>query len=296
MAEATGIDSEERARYELLPFDGIYEQAAELPQPVRLTVTCSPMHGPDRAVQVASRLRELGHAVAVHVAARMVRDRAHLDLLLAGIADGGADDLFLIGGDIERPVGEYSSAGELLPLLAEHPQRPRAIGIAGYPEAHPFISEESLERALRDKSRFADYVTTQMCFDADAVRSWVERHREQGMTLPVLLGMPGRASRRQLLNMSVRIGVGPSLRFLRKQRGLRSLLSRRSTADRLYDGLVPLLDESHMNVTGFQYFTFNQLTETWKWHQTKLHAGVASIEKESRHDSNQPSGVPRCIG
>src|ERR1700683_3168298 len=102
MAEATGIESEDPARYELLPFGRVYEQAAELPQPVRLTVTCSPMHGPDRTVQVASRLREAGHAVTVHVAARMVRDRAHLDLLLAGIADGGADDLFLIGGDIKH--------------------------------------------------------------------------------------------------------------------------------------------------------------------------------------------------
>jgi methylenetetrahydrofolate reductase (NADPH) len=118
-----------------------------------------------------------------------------------------------------------------------------------------------------------------MCFDPDAVRSWVERHREQGLTLPVLIGMPGRASRRQLLKMSARIGVGPSLRFLRKQRGLRSLLSRRSTADRLYDGLEPLLDEPHMNVAGFQYFTFNELTETWKWHQNKLRAGGGRAER-----------------
>ena len=48
MAKPTGIDSEDRARYEVLPFASVYEQAAALPQPVRLTVTCSPVHGPDR--------------------------------------------------------------------------------------------------------------------------------------------------------------------------------------------------------------------------------------------------------
>ena len=282
MAKPTGIDSEDRARYEVLPFASVYEQAARLPQLVRLTVTCSPMHGPDRTVQVGSRVRALGHAVTVHIAARMVRDRAHLDQLLAGIADGGIDDIFLIGGDAKRPVGEYASAVELLPLIAEHARRPRAIGIAGYPEAHPLISDDALDAALHDKSRLADYVTTQMCFDPAAVRTWIERQREQELTLPVVIGMPGKAGRRQLLEMSARIGVGPSLRFLRRQRGLRSFLSRRSTANRLYDELAELLDASHLNVAGFQYFTFNQLFATWEWHQHKLRTGAGVDEGMAR--------------
>jgi methylenetetrahydrofolate reductase (NADPH) len=66
--------------------------------------------------------------------------------------------------------------------------------------------------------------------------------------------------------MSVRIGVGPSLAFVRKQRGLRSLLSRRSNADRLYKELAPALDDPSLNVAGFHYFTFNQLVETWEWY------------------------------
>jgi methylenetetrahydrofolate reductase (NADPH) len=72
-----------------------------------------------------------------------------------------------------------------------------------------------------------------------------------------------------MLKMSARIGVGPSIDFLRKQKGLRSLLSRRSTADRLYDGLAPLLDDPDLAVAGFQYFTFNELVQTWEWHQNK---------------------------
>jgi methylenetetrahydrofolate reductase (NADPH) len=235
-----------------------------------VTVTCSPAHGPDRAVEAAAGLRAVGHVVTLHLAARMVRDRAHLDDLITAMTQAGTDDLFLIGGDVERPVGEYSSAAELLPLIARHPQRPSTIGIAGYPEDHPLIPAEALDEALRTKSGLADYVTTQMCFDAHAVRAWIGRHRERGMTLPVLVGMPGRVARRQLLKMSARVGVGRSIRFLRKQRGLRSLLSRRSTADRLYEALAPMLDEPQMNVAGLQYFTFNQLLDTWRWHQHKL--------------------------
>jgi methylenetetrahydrofolate reductase (NADPH) len=199
----------------------------------------------------------------------MVRDRAHLDALLAAMAQAGADDLFLIGGDADPPLGEYASAVELLPIVAEHPQRPQTIGIAGYPEGHPLISDEELERALADKSRYADYVATQMCFDADILLRWIADQRRQGMTLPVVIGMPGKVARRRLLEMSVRIGVGPSLAFVRKQRGLRSLLSRRSTADRLYKALAPTLDDPALNVPGFHYFTFNQLIETWQWLQDK---------------------------
>lgn len=259
------VSAESRARFEVLPSDGIDAEAAELPQPVRLTITCSPVHGPDGGIDVAERLRPLGHSVTVHVAARMVRDRAHLDTLLERMAMAGADDLFLIGGDIDRPVGEYASAVELLPVVADHPRRPPKIGIAGYPEDHPFVADAELEAALRDKSRFADYVTTQMCFDAVALRDWVERHRDRGMTLPVLIGMPGKASRRQLLKMSARIGVGPSIRFVRKLRGLRGLVARRSTVDRLYEGVAPLLDIPQLNIGGFQFFTFNELVATWQW-------------------------------
>jgi methylenetetrahydrofolate reductase (NADPH) len=204
---------------------------------------------------VATELCGSGHSVTVHVAARMVRDREHLDALLAGMADACVDDLFLIGGDAEQPLGDYASAVDLLPVIAEHPQRPATIGIAGYPEGHPRVADDDLEHALREKSRLADYVVTQMCFDAEALQRWIERHGE----LPVFVGMPGRVTRRKLLRMSARIGVGPSVDFLRKQRGLRRLLSPRSTVDRLYAEI------ERLDVAGFQFFTFNELADTWEW-------------------------------
>jgi methylenetetrahydrofolate reductase (NADPH) len=271
MAEITPAD--DRARFEVLPFDDIVEEAARLPRAARVAVTCSPRHGPDRGLETAARLRRLGHSLTVHVAARMVRDRDHLDRLLAGMADAGIGDLFLIGGDIEEPVGEYSSAAELLALAADHPNRPELIGVAGYPEGHPLITEDELEGALSAKARLADYVVTQMCFDADTLRGWIERERERGIDLPVVIGMPGKVTRRKLLRMSARIGVGPSLDFLRKQRGLRALLSRRSTADRLFEGVAPLLGDARLAVEGFQYFTFNELLQTWEWHQTQEREG-----------------------
>jgi methylenetetrahydrofolate reductase (NADPH) len=255
----------ERARFEVLPFPSSLQEAAQLPEKVRLTVTCSPKHGPDRTVEIAAALRELGHQVTVHVAARMVRDRAHLDGILGAMADCGADDLFLIGGDADPPQGEFASAVDLIDIVATHPRRPSTIGIAGYPEGHPAIGDEALQRALADKSRHADYVTTQMCFDPDALVAWARRQRAREMALPILIGVPGKVSRTKLLELSARIGVGPSLSFLRKQRGIRALLSKGSTADNLYAKLATTVDDPELNIAGFHIFTFNQLLETWQW-------------------------------
>ncbi|MGH2877854.1 MAG: methylenetetrahydrofolate reductase [Solirubrobacteraceae bacterium] len=275
------------ARYEILPLGKSEAEAAQLPEPVRLTVTCSPKHGPDHSVEVAGRLRDLGHAVTVHVAARMVRDADHVDELLTRMAGAGIDDLFLIGGDADPPLGAYRSAVELLPVIAEHPRRPRSIGIGSYPEGHPLIDDATLDEALLAKSAHADYMTTQLCFDAGTLRAWVARQRARGIGLPVVIGMPGKVSAAKLLEMSARIGVGPSMAFVRKQRGLRSLLGlfRRSAPDRLYDALAPELD-GELQITGFHYFTFNQLIATYEWHS----------EKRSRASGRRPLTEPAARG
>jgi methylenetetrahydrofolate reductase (NADH) len=269
--------------FEILPVGRGEEEAAQLPEPVKLSVICSPRHGPDRSVAVARRVSALGHAVTVHLAARMVRDRPHLDRLLAEMARAGVEDLFLIGGDATPPHGPYSSAVELLPVICEHPHRPRAIGIAGYPEGHPLIDSEGLTAALEQKSANASYIITQLCFDAEAVLAWVRETRERGVDLPVLVGLPGVVDRRRLLEVSVRIGVGPSIAFLRKQRGLRSFLGpSRLTPDEVYDALAPWLDDPDLNIAGVHYYTFNQLLETWRWERQKRDRSALSEEVATR--------------
>lgn len=257
-------------QFEILPLGSGEEEAARVTEHVRLTVTCSPKHGPHRTVEVATRLRALGHTVTVHLAARMIRDRAHLDDLLGAMARAGIDDAFVIGGDATPPAGSFSSAVELLPVVHEHPNRPHRIGIAGYPEGHPLIAAEELAEALARKAGQAEYVTTQLCFDPDALVRWVEQTRAAGIHLPVFVGLPGVVDRRRLLEISMRVGVGPSLAFLRKQRGIRNLLRPGFSLDRLHDAIEPYVGESHLNIVGFHYYTFNRLVDTWTWAQRRL--------------------------
>jgi methylenetetrahydrofolate reductase (NADPH) len=199
-----------------------------------------------------------------------VRDRKHLDALLVRLEAAGIDDLFVIGGDSHSPVGAFSSADQLLPLIRERPHGVQRIGIAGYPEGHPLIDDALLDAALDRKAQLADYVTTQMCFDPDALLGWIRGLRERGIELPALIGMPGMVHRRRLLEVSIKIGVGPSLAFVREQHGFSNLVWRPSHAlDHLFHAIAPHMYDPPLRFGGFHYYTFNQLVDTWSWDRDK---------------------------
>jgi methylenetetrahydrofolate reductase (NADPH) len=253
-------------RYEILPF-GAAEDEAKALDPLVITVTCSPRHGVDQTVDVVTRLVGQGHRPVPHLAARTIRDHAHLDELLQRLAASGVDDIFVIAGDGEAPVGEFASAIDLLPIIADHPLRPRQIGVGAYPEGHPLIGPAALDDALRRKAELADYMVTQMCFDTEALLSFIRASRRRGITLPVFVGIPGAVDRRRLLEISVRVGVGSSIAFLRKQPGgLKRLLGRPEHAgDHLYEGIAPLIGDPELGIAGIHYYTFNSLAATVAW-------------------------------
>jgi methylenetetrahydrofolate reductase (NADPH) len=255
------------ARYEVMPFASVEAQVAELPGPVRLTITTSPKHGVDHSLDFAERIRDAGHPLTLHVAARMVRSEAHLDEILARARELEIDDLFVIGGDAPEQLGPFSSAGELLDLVAAHPLRPAALGIGAYPEGHPLIAQRVLEEALEQKARVATYLVTQLCFDPRVLLTWLDGLRARGIDLPLHVGAAGPIERRKLLEISMRIGVGPSLRFARKQRGIAQLFrSPVDAATRVHDELAPLVGG---RIAGFHFFTFNELLATWRWHEQR---------------------------
>lgn len=257
-------------QFEVLPFPRAEDEAARLPEPADLTVTSSPRHGPERTIDVAVRLTELGHRVTPHLAARAIRDQAHLEELLERLRGAGIDEVFVIGGDDREPVGAFSSAGELMAVIRDAPHGVRKLGIAAYPEGHPLIDAETLDAALEAKSAAADYMTTQMCFDAATVLDWLRARRAGGITLPVRIGLPGLVDRRRLLEISMRIGVGPSLAYVRKQRGILQLFRRPAqVADKLLNVLAPHLADPELNIAGFHYYTLNHLIETWNWEHEK---------------------------
>lgn len=262
-------------RLELLPIKGVHERASALPAGATVTVTCSPRHGIERTLDTAEGLAAAGFRVVPHVAARLIRDRHHLQAVLERMAAAGIDDCFVVGGDAERPAGPFPGGVELLDTLAGASPRPARIGVPAYPEGHHRMDTRTLDAALSAKAANADYVVTQLCFESAPVLEWLRRQRERGLTLPVLAGIPGVMDRRRLLSVAVRIGIGDSTRALGRQRGLvgRLIHSGEYRGDDLVWGLVDGLGDPVQGLAGVHVYTFNEVAATRDW-LTTLHDGL----------------------
>jgi methylenetetrahydrofolate reductase (NADPH) len=177
----------------------------------------------------------------------------------------GVREVFVVGGDSARPTGRFDSAFSLLRAAAESGPWFERVGIAGYPERHPLIEDRVLFQALLDKQPFAAYVVTQICFDARAIERWIHGARREGLRLPVYVGMPGLVTRAKLLEIALRIGVGDSLRYARKQGGLVARLVGRGAYRP--NELVAALSSALRNGTaaGIHINTFNQVEATMRW-------------------------------
>jgi len=257
-----------KAYVEIFPTSTIVERLAVLQPGSRVAVTCSPAKGVDETIAFSETITRLAYKVIPHLAARAVRDRAHLVDITSQLTELGIDIIFVPGGDAAKPVGSYSTALDLLRDLAETGNKFRRIGIAAHPEGHPDASDAELIEALQSKQPLAHYLVTQMCFDTRRLGTWLRDIRERGIVLPVWLGIPGVSDRAALLKTSLRIGVGDSLRFLKRKSAVVGHLMRTKnyTPDELLGGIAPMLVDDALNVRGFHVFCFNQVEpfETWR--------------------------------
>jgi methylenetetrahydrofolate reductase (NADPH) len=261
----------ERAKYELIPVRSVEDEIEHLPPGATVTVTASPTKPIEDTVKLAVRLHDLGHDTVPHLAARMIRDRSHLQALLDESAAGGLTRAFVIAGDAPDPGG-YADAVSLLRDMAELGHGFTEVGIACYPEGHPLIPDDRLDEALHGKAPFAAYMTTQMCFDAAAVAGWISRRRHDGLDLPVHVGVPGVTDAGKLIRLATRIGVGASRRFLSKHTRLLGHLVKPGgfAPDALLDGLGPAAADERLGIDGLHIFTFNQVAATEEWRRDYL--------------------------
>jgi methylenetetrahydrofolate reductase (NADPH) len=264
-------------RFELMPFDSFGEQMGHLPDGAAIAITTSPTLGLEATLEWTEAAVEAGYEVIPHVAARYVEGPDHLDAVAGRLEDAGVTDLFVPGGDREEPVGEFESALDLLESLDDLGYAFDEVGITGYPEGHAFIDDATLAEAMAAKAPHATYIVTQLCYDPDAVVDWLEVVREErGVDLPVEVGIPGVLKYQRLLNISQRVGVGDSVRFLRKTSGIvgfvRQLIGSRGkyTPDALIDGLLPYVDDEAYGIAGVHVYTFNQVPDTEEWRLGRL--------------------------
>lgn len=262
-----------RPRYEVIPLAGVAAAVlAHVPPEVKVTVTASPSKGLEPTLDLAEELAAAGYAVVPHLSARLVSDEPHLRAILARLERAGIEEAFVVAGDATRPAGQFEGAADLLRAMARHGHGLREVGITGYPESHPLIDDETTIQAMFEKAEYATYIVSQICFDPRTTAQWIENVWARGTHLPIHVGIPGIVHTAKLLRISARIGLGDSVRFLRKQgsRFGRLLVPGAYSPDGLLRELAPALADLEGKVAGLHVFTFNELEATERWRRERL--------------------------
>lgn len=274
---AAVVEAVREAYMEIFPTATIENRLTALKPGAYVAVTCSPSKGVGETLQMTARLAKRGFRVIPHIAAKMVRDRAHLAEILAWLDDLPVESIFVPGGDAVRPVGEFHTAFELLRAIADFDHRFTEVGVAAHPEGHPNVDDDVLINELKKKQPLATYLVTQMCFDADLLGNWLRMIRKNGIELPAWIGIPGVSDRTSLLKTSLRIGVGDSLRYLRRKGAATRRLMQNGayTPDDLLSGMLPLLADPRLKIDGFHIYCFNQVEKTEQWRAAVLAALAA---------------------
>jgi methylenetetrahydrofolate reductase (NADPH) len=248
-----------------------------VPTSVAVTVTAAPGKGLGATLDLAVALADAGYRVVPHLAARMVSGRTELAEVVARLGEHGITGVFVPAGDADPPAGPYTGAVDLLRDLDEIDHPFTHVGVTGYPESHPTIDDDVTVQAMWDKRRHATHIVSNMTFDAEHLATWCERVRRRGVTLPIIVGVPGPVERTKLLGMATKIGVGESLRFLRKQRSVFARIAAPGfSTDRFVSRVASLAVNESLGIEGLHIFTFNQVEVIEAWRRRMLEEAVAA--------------------
>ncbi len=268
--------------FEVVPMKSLEGAIAALPAGAEISVTCSPVKGIEETQRVTMELLQNGFRPIPHISARMVRDQAHTLELAEWLRSNNLRKVFLVGGDAQQP-GAYPDAVLFLEDLLKTNHGLETVGVTAYPDGHSFISDQALVDALFHKQQLLaaagvqGYCSTQMCFDPGIISTWLHSQREYGLTMPIHLGISGVVDKSRLMKMGVRLGIGQSLGFLKKNRTA-VIKMMTSTSYDPNDLLMPLSEDMlNLGVDGLHVFTFNQVEATDAWRRQELSQSVVAL-------------------
>lgn len=258
-------------RYEVIPVKAAEQAVADhIPAGATVTVTASPAKGLDATIDLVERLAARGYRAVPHLAARSIRDQAQLDEIVKRLCAAGVDNVFIPGGDAKEPAGAFNGALPLLERLTQMNRPFRYVGITGYPESVPHISDDVTIQSMWDKRRHATYIVSNVCFNPRVLRTWITRIRTRGVTLPLYLGLACPAERTRLVKLATVSGATESARFLTRHPAwvLRLGLPGGYDPGRFLARLGDFTPDD--GVAGIHLFTFNQIEHTEEWRRSAL--------------------------
>lgn len=250
------------------------ELAPELLAPgTEVFIAVLPNDKVDDVVSACAQLRKAGLAPVPHVVARNIENSAALDALLGRLSqEAGMDRCLVLGGDRDKPVGEYHCSMQLLEtgLIQKHGVKTVRFGC--HPESHPKVSDAVMDEARTAKLNWAEdngvdvTLISQFAFDAAPIIAYAKRIRAQGVKTPFRVGVAGPADRGLLIKYALICGVGNSLKMLQKRSDLAmSTLSGETPETVIRDLADAQAADPSLGLSGIHFFTFGSLAKSANW-------------------------------
>ena len=235
---------------------GLKTDLSNLPKVKNVYITLLPGEDFRQVANKAKELTNLGFNPVPHFSARSIKNLNDLKDYVKRCKDGGVKQALVIGGSAQ-PIGDFHSSLQLLKTGLFEGFR---IGIAGHPDGSPDISDSDLEKAMRDKKPYADYIVTQWLMEPEPIIKFVSKQ-----TIPVHVGITGPMKISSLLKFANTVGAKNSINFIKSNLG------------KTFDLLRPkdpndLIEKVKSVTNNFHIYTFGGLKETSTWLMKKKYA------------------------
>jgi methylenetetrahydrofolate reductase (NADPH) len=261
------------------------ELAMNLPAGTAIYVAHTPAARVSDVVRTAIAVQRAGFVATPHIVARRIPNALTLRKSLIELHASGIAQILLIAGDASAPMGEFTSALDVLNSGALEQVGIERIGVAAHPEGHKAIGPILLWEALEAKQAYAErtgvsmHIVTQFGFNASAVRDWENQLYRHQIRLPVHVGIAGPAPLSKLIHYAMQCGIGASLRTV--MRNLSAVGNVAELAIRPEEHLIRLLSTTlPSQVVAPHIFAFGGCVATAEWIH-RVAAGEIEIDPTS---------------
>ena len=228
-------------------------------------------------VPAAKRLNDEGFTVMPHIPARVIKNKAMLgDWLSMYQNEAGVDEALLIAGGSSKPIGDYDSSIKLIESGLFDLAGFKRLHIAGHPEGNKDIDPDgeikNVSEALSWKQEFSKRtdaemaIATQFCFDANVVKKWMDDIKDDGIDIPIHIGIAGPAKLQTILKFSIECGIGSSMKVLTKRaKDITKLLLPYEPTQVLRDLAEYKAKDPKFNIEQVHFFPFGGIKQTSDW-------------------------------
>ena len=231
----------------------------------------------EEMVQTAKRISNEGFNVMPHFPARIIKDKSTLEQWIKYYQDeAGIDQALLLAGGIDKPYGVFENSMQLVETELFEKYNFKNLHFAGHPEGNKDIdndgSTKNVDQALLWKQKFNERsdaelaITTQFCFEAEPVIEWANSLINNGINIPIHIGVAGPAKLQTLIKFSIACGVGPSLKVLQKRaKDVKKLLLPFDPNDFLETLAKHKKENPKFNISNIHFFPLGGINVNASW-------------------------------